>query len=96
MSETSYMAEKILHKQLVAEKEISKLTEQLRNLDAANNRLLIENSELRDKVAEAVTLLDSAFNIIEIWKAQFINQKEWQRDWLQKAYEIIKQSQEPE
>jgi hypothetical protein len=36
----------------------------------------------------AVELIDGAYEIVELWRAEFPSQKKWQKAWLKKAREL--------
>ena len=49
---------------------------------------MIEQIELKDKYDELLSLVDGAYDIIELWKAETPFQQAWKDQWMKEAREL--------
>ena len=44
---------------------------------------------MKEKMQLALSLIDGAYNIVELWKAETPYQIQWKKEWLKKAKTLI-------
>jgi hypothetical protein len=52
--------------------------------------LKIENAAFKERAKELIQLIDGCFSVVETWYVKSPSQMKWQREWVEKAREMLK------